>query len=294
MPENKVTFGLKNAHYVKITFGEDGSITYGTPKALPGSTELSLDPRGDMTEFYADDMLYYSASNNQGYDGTLTLANIPEEFAIDILGEEKDTDDAVMTEKATATGSYFALMFEFAGDIKEIRHVMYYCSASRPSIGSSTKTDSVEPNTNELTFIASARPGDYKVKTKTTTTTPDNIYNNWYNAVYDKATTPLTVSISPLDEATGVTVDSNIVWTFDKALVESDININNFLVMSSTGVEIAGTLTLDATKKIVTFNPTNDLAANTVHIATALKTIKATDGSTLATNSIVNFTTATV
>lgn len=187
MNENKVTFGLKNAHYAKITVGTDGSITYGTPVALPGSTEISLDAKGDMTEFYADDMLYYSASNNQGYDGKLTLANIPESFAIDILGEEKDTDDAVITEKATSTGSYFALMFEFAGDVKAIRHVMYYCSASRPSVGSSTKSDKSDPNTVELDFTASARPGDYAVKTKTTTTTSDTIYNAWYSKVYEKA-----------------------------------------------------------------------------------------------------------
>ena len=186
MAENRVTFGLKNAHYAKITVGENGEITYATPKPLPGSVEISLDPRGDMTEFYADDMLYYSASNNQGYDGTLTLANITEDFAIDILGEEKDAEDFVMTEKATATGSYFALMFEFTGDVKAVRHVMYYCSASRPSVGSSTKTDSVDPNTVELTFVASARPTDYAVKTKTTVTTPDEIYNNWYAKVYEK------------------------------------------------------------------------------------------------------------
>lgn len=190
MAENKVMFGLKNAHYAKVTIGTDGSITYGTPVALPGSTELALDPRGDMTEFYADDMLYYSADNNQGYDGTLTLANIPESFATDILGEVKDADDAVITEKADAKGSYFALMFEFDGDVKKIRHVLYYCKASRPSIGSSSKTDSVEPNTNELTFVSSPRPTDLSVKTKTTTTTSDTIYNAWYSNVYEKTVTP--------------------------------------------------------------------------------------------------------
>lgn len=290
--ENKVTYGLKNAHYSKVTINEDGTINYGTPKPLPGSTELTLDPRGDMTEFYADDMLYYSADNNQGYDGGLSLSDITEDFATEILGEEKDTDDAVITEKSTATGSYFALMFEFVGDVKAIKHVMYYCKASRPKIGSSTKTDKTDPNITELPFISSPRPTDYAVKTKTTTTTPNTIISNWYSKVYEKVTTPLTVTVSPLDEATGVAISSNIVWTFDKSLVETDVVASNFLIMSSTGAEIPGTLTLDETKKIVTFNPTTDLTANTVYIATTLKTIKATDGSTLAANSIVNFTTA--
>lgn len=188
MAENKITFGLKNTHYAKIIIGEDGTLTYGTPKRLPGSVEISLDPRGDMTEFYADDILYYSASNNQGYDGTLNIAIIPEDFEIDILGQEKDETDLVVTEKSNAIGSAFALLFEFDGDVKAVRHVMYNCTASRPSIASTTKTDSAEPNTNELTFVASARPSDYAVKTKTTATTPAEIYNSWYTKVYEKTT----------------------------------------------------------------------------------------------------------
>ena len=293
MSENKITFGIKNTHYSKITFNPDGSINYGPVKALPGATEISLDAKGDMTEFYADDMLYYSASNNQGYEGKLSLANITEDFALDILGEEKDTDDAVITEKATSIGSNFALLFEFAGDVKAIRHVMYYCSASRPSIASSTKSDKSDPNTSELDFTASARPGDYKVKTKTTTTTPANIYDNWYNSVYDKATTPLTVTVLPLDAATGVLASANVTWTFDKTINDFDVNANNFYVIDSpTGTEVAGALTLDETKKIVTFNPTSNLAAATSYIATITKGVKATDGSALANKSIVNFTTA--
>lgn len=292
MSENTVVFGIKNTHYSKITVNPDGSLAYGTPVALPGATEISLDAKGDMTEFYADDMLYYSASNNQGYDGKLSLANIPESFSTDILGDIKDVDDAVITENASAQGSKFALMFEFTGDVKAIRHVMYYCSASRPSLKSSTKSDKSDPNKDELDFKASARPVDYSVKTKTTTTTPTGVYNNWYNTVYEKVTDPLTVIVSPLDDATGVVVSSNITWTFNKTVNDADIVADNFLIMNAAGVVVAGALTLDSTKKIVTFNPTADLSANIVYIATALKTIKATDGSTLATNSITNFTTA--
>lgn len=293
MSENKVTYGLKNAHYSKVTINTEGSIAYETPKPMPGSTELTLDPRGDMTEFYADDMLYYSADNNQGYDGKLTLANIPEDFEINILGQIKDEDDGVITENANAKGSYFALMFEFDGDVKKIRHVLYYCKASRPSAGSSSKTDKVDPNTIELDFVSSASPDTLNVKTKTTTTTPDSIYNNWYDAVYKKVTEPLTVTVSPVDAATGVAINSNIVWTFDKALNEGNVNAGNFIVMNATGTEIAGTLTLDETKKIVTFNPTADLSNNTAYTVIALKTVRGADGSVMAANSITNFTTVT-
>ncbi|MFJ8268532.1 major tail protein [Peribacillus asahii] len=185
MPENKITFGLKNVHYAPYTVAA-GVITYGTPVRLPGAIELSLEPRGDMTEFYADDMLYYSAANNQGYDGTLSIANILEQFAIDALGEELDETDGVLTEKATGKGKPFALMFEFDGDVKATRHVLYSCNASRPTVASTTKTNTAEPNANELTFVAGPRETDYAVKTKTTATTTPAVYDAWYTKVYEK------------------------------------------------------------------------------------------------------------
>lgn len=183
---NKVKFGLKNAHYATFTESETGEIIYDTPKPLKGSVELSLEPRGDMVEFYADDMLYYSAPNNQGYDGTLSIALIPDSFAVDVLGEEQDETDNVLTEKTNAKPSPFALMFEFDGDQKATRHVLYNCAANRPTVTSGTKTDSVEPAPDELTFVASPRETDYAVKTKTTTKTSDEVYSNWYKKVYEK------------------------------------------------------------------------------------------------------------
>lgn len=182
---NKVNFGLKNVYYAPVT-ETDGAITYGEPIRIPGAVSLTLTPRGELAEFYADNMLYYSSSSNDGYDGTLSIANIPEQFAIDALGEEKDEDDGTLTEKADAKQKQFALMFEFDGDIKATRHVLYYCSANRPTITGATTTNTKEPQPNELTFIASARHTDYAVKTKTTTETSPAVYDAWYAAVYEK------------------------------------------------------------------------------------------------------------
>ena len=165
--ENKVAFGLKNVYYALYDI-TDGVITFKTPIPIPGAVELTFDPRGDLIEFYADDMLYYAASNNQGYDGTLSIATIPEQFAIDALGEQLDETDGVLNELADAKGKPFALLFEFDGDVNATRHVMYNNSASRPTIASKTKTNSAEPNTNELKFVSSPIDinGKRMVKTK--------------------------------------------------------------------------------------------------------------------------------
>lgn len=185
---NKVNFGLKNTHYATFTYdGTTGTITYDTPVPIPGAVELSLEPRGEMVEFYADDVLYYSSGNNQGYEGTLSIALVPEQFAIDALGEEQDETDMVLTEKVTLKGKPFALLFEFDGDEKAVRHVLYNCAANRPTITGATKTDTVEVQPNELTFIASPRSTDGAVKTKTTETTTSTVYDAWYTAVYEKS-----------------------------------------------------------------------------------------------------------
>ena len=185
--KNKVEFGLRNAHYAVVTVDEStNELTFGVPQRIPGATALTLNASGDLIRFKADDVDYYTNPNNQGYEGTLTLAMVPDSFKKDILGEE-ETEGGVMIENADAKTKRFALLFEFQGDKKAARHIMYFCSANRPGIGSTTK-DSGEPNTTELSIVVSPRPDDGTVKAKTSTSTKDEIYNAWYTKVYDKST----------------------------------------------------------------------------------------------------------
>ncbi|PFM50185.1 phage tail protein [Bacillus cereus] len=186
MPENKVVFGLKKVHYSVISEDETGKITYGTVGKLPGAVEMKLEPKGEQTDFYADDSNYYTESSNQGYEGTLNIANITEAFRTEVLGEILDEADKVITEISNAKIKKIALMFEFDGDVKATRHVLYNVSVSRPSVGSSTKSDKTEPTTTELKFVASQHPEKLTVKTSTTAGTPADIYDAWYTKVYEK------------------------------------------------------------------------------------------------------------
>src|SRR5690606_9031658 len=98
--EEKVSFGLDNVHYATYTINENGIITFDTPIRIPGAVEMTNDPVGDPIEFYADNMIYYYADNNQGYEGTLTIAHLPDSFRKDILKEELDETAKVMIEYA--------------------------------------------------------------------------------------------------------------------------------------------------------------------------------------------------
>lgn len=180
--KNKVKYNLKNAHYAMLSIGENGAVSYGTPTAMHGSVSISLDANGEPENFYADGEAYYVINNNMGYNGDLELAMIPESFRTDALKEQLD-DKGVLIENAQVELAAFALLFEFDGDQRHIRHVLYNCSASRPGIEGKTNEESRDVQTEKLT-IKAAPLANGMVKAKTGDTTDATVYNDWYKAVY--------------------------------------------------------------------------------------------------------------
>jgi len=179
---NKVKFNICNCHYALQKLSETGEVTFDTPVAMPGAVSLALDPNGEPESFYADGIEYYIIANNMGYDGDLELALIPESFRMDVLKEEADTNE-VLVENANSETAAFALLFEFDGDIRKIRHVLYNCSASRPKIEGKTNEESREVQTETLTVKARPMANGY-VKAKTGNKTTEATYADWYKAVY--------------------------------------------------------------------------------------------------------------
>ncbi|MFC0905900.1 hypothetical protein ACFHWD_14585 [Clostridium sp. MT-14] len=118
-------------------------------------------------------------------------------------------------------------------------------------------------------------------------------------SVDDGGTTP-TVPNPPEptnpDESTGtpgVTIgsDCRVTWTFADAVNDADVIAANFKVTKkSDGSVVPGDVTMDTTKKIITFVPTS-ISAGVTYEATAASIRKA-DGSGNTTSVTVEFTTA--
>ena len=176
--ENKVRFGLKNVHYAVLS----GS-TYGTPVAVPGAVSLDMSPAGDTNKFYADNIAYYVSVSNQGYEGTLEIAKIPDAMLTDIWGFTLGSTSKVLTESAFTEAKTFALLFQIDGDQNNDHFVIYCCTVARPNIGSQTIEASKEPKTQSIDLTAAPR-SDGKVFAKTTKDTPSATISAWYTSVF--------------------------------------------------------------------------------------------------------------
>jgi phi13 family phage major tail protein len=184
---NKIKYGLKSVYYAVATIAADGSATYAAPVALPGAVSLSMDPQGELTPFYADNIVFYMSSANNGYEGDLTLAMVPDSFKKDVLGYVEDTKK-VLVEDADAEPAHFALLFQFEGDSKAIRRVLYNCVAGRPTDNGNTKEENVSPETDQLsltaTTIYNASLDKNVVKAECNDTTDADVYAGWFTNVY--------------------------------------------------------------------------------------------------------------
>lgn len=185
MPDmkNKVKYGLKNAHYAPLTVDEDGAVSFGAPVAIPGSVSLTMDAQGDTNTFYADNIAYFVSAANDGYSGNLEVALIPDSFRQDILNERLDQGSQVLVENVNSQANPFALLFEFQGDKRAIRHILYHCTCGRPSVSGQTTNNTKTPATETMNLTASPLP-DGTVKAKTTADTAAAAYNSWYRSVW--------------------------------------------------------------------------------------------------------------
>lgn len=134
---NKVKYNLKNVHAAKMTETVTDSVasfTYAKLKAIPRAVSISLDAECESSPFYADGIVYFRSVTNNSYSNNLEIALIPKWFRTEILQKTLDNKVVLVENSGVGESVKFALLFEFDGDINAIRHVLYNCSASRPSI----------------------------------------------------------------------------------------------------------------------------------------------------------------
>lgn len=187
---NTVKFGLSQVYYSVATETYVASTntynySYATPKPLRGAVNLSMSAQQEQNKFRADNIDYYVSNANNGYEGTLELALIPDDFKIDCLGATTDSN-GILVENVNDKAVAFALLFQFEGDDKARRHALYNCKATLPDVASQTTEETIDPVTETINLTATARKGDGLVKASTVD--GDNTsaqYTGWFSSVYE-------------------------------------------------------------------------------------------------------------
>lgn len=266
---NRVKYGLCNVHYALATLKDDGTAEYGTPKRFPGAVSLSLEPQGDQTIFRADNINYWVGQSNNGYQGDFEIARIIEDFRIDVLGDILDGNGA-MVENADAQPKSFAMMFEFWGDEKKTRHVMYNCTVSRPTIAGQTTAETIEPQTETITITGSTVwiPALQLNSPKSSVEQGTAQYDAWFDEVYIPTSTPgptpptpttysVTQNLTDVESSfSGTTVDENAA--FEAELTATSGTIDSVEVTMG-GTDITATAWSDLTSKVTIDSVTGDI-----------------------------------
>lgn len=177
----KIRFGLSNVH---IALWNTSSCTYDVPRAIKGAVSVDLKPIEDKFSVnIAGNVKQTISQENKGYDGSITFQIVPSWFYTDVFGETIDENN-VLSEIHKSTSTNFALIFQFETDQDGRRFVFYNCKCYRQGISSGTISSKIDIQKDEFDIEVRPRLSDKKIKANTTSETPLEVYNNWFNSVY--------------------------------------------------------------------------------------------------------------
>lgn len=291
-----VQVGLKNLYYAVLTKDDATGVSYLAPVKIAGAINAKISPKSNTEVLYADD----------GPDETATALG-----EIDVEFEAKDislADQAallghsivggVMLKKATDVAPYVALGFMSKKSNGRYRYIWLTKGMfALPDQEYATGEDKPKFQTPKLKGTFVKRAYDDLWQRIADEDHPDYVASigaNWFNSVEGTAdTTPPTVTVVPANNATNVAVGASVNWTFSEAILASQVTDSNFfLIKDSDGSAVAGTLSINTARTVVTFTPSANLSAATAYRAICTKDVRDLAGNKLAANSVTKFTTA--
>lgn len=263
---------------------------YDTGVPWNGLTSVNEAPTGgEPNPFYADNQKYIEIMSEEEFAGTIGCYMYPDEFKA-AIGEVELAPGVTVGQQ---THAMFGLSYrtKIVNDTNGVDHgfkihLVYNALAGVTARDHTTMNET--PELEELSFdltttkipVTGGKPTSHLIidstkiavedaeKLKTLLDTlygtdisaarllmPDEVAAIFTGAAIEAITLS---TIAPVDAGIDVAVGENIVLTFNNKILDETIS-----VLSAEGAVIAALHTFDATGKILTINPTVDLALNT-------------------------------
>ena len=185
---NKVEFGISNLHVGTYT-DNNGTVTLGTPYAQKGAVSFSPVEQSEATNFYADNIIYWSGYSGGTFEGDLEVAKYDDAFKKQFLGYKELTNGGLANVKgATKPNVYIA--FEVDGDAEKRRIIMYNCALGGITREYNTIEEEKEPTTETISVTVT---GDNSTGVSMATFTPDDA---GYDTLFTSPSAPVLASES--------------------------------------------------------------------------------------------------
>jgi phi13 family phage major tail protein len=274
-----VQIGLSDLYYALLETDVVGSEPiYQAPVRLPGIITANINPNGSSETLFAENGPFETASTLGKIGLELNAADIPLDTQAVWLGHTKE--GGILKRKGADVPPWLAIGFKSLKSNGKFRFTwLAKGKFALPEQNNETKGDSINFQTPTMQGSFVQRDCDGEWERHCDEDDVDYIPaigTGWFTDPLGDPdiTVPVVNSVVPADAATAIAVGSSVVWTFNVALARSTVTLGNFMLISDTGTNVAGTLTLDASRKIVTFDPTNNLTAATKYKAITSAGIK--------------------
>lgn len=273
--EYKSSIGLDDLYYAEVTQDDTDAYVADTPAYLAPVAELSVEPAVNQVTQFADDGPYDTISSVGETTMNMRITGLPPEIAALITGNIFDSTTGRIYEY-DGTPPYMALSFRSLKSNGSYRYYQYLKGRfSLPKDEFATKTDTPDPKTVELVYTAvrtiyAHDLGDIEASTKRVWGDEDTENfdgSTWYDQVQVPSIgSPSALALSsstPVDEATGIAITTNISLVFNNTLATNAEY--GCVLLDDAYAPVACTKSISADRKTVTLNPDASLENSTVY-----------------------------
>ena len=156
--KNKVEFGVKNVLMGTYTEASDGTVTLGSPVAVPGIRKMTKDVASEAVHLAGDDRDdYWEEDSENGGSGEFEFANVEDDFKVQFLKYVQNADGGI-SHKETKQTSKVYVIFESDGDDHKKRHILYNVRLGALGRERNTKDGAKAPDVVTLPYTYKADP----------------------------------------------------------------------------------------------------------------------------------------
>lgn len=155
---NKVEFGISELHVGTYTVDSQGDVTLGAGYHQPGAINFSPEEQSEATNFYADNVIYWSGYSGGSFEGDLEVAKFDDAFKTQFLGYVQLADGGLANVKGATKPSVY-ISFQVEGDDESRRIIMYNCSLGAIVREYATIEENPEPTTETISVTCAGDNG---------------------------------------------------------------------------------------------------------------------------------------